>query len=179
VRNVDRAIKIPKDKIASRQRSDCNRNQGFCPIGDPLGEWIAWPRHGWGWHPLVGLERGGFWNRRSHLSQTQARDFWQLCEIDCHLSRLVDRQEVGFSCSVGVSQSIKHGDLLPGGVVNRESVRDFNNPPRCAKAAGHRSGQSSIFLSRRRDAFRQRFLSEVSQPHVILRHEQVAVFHLA
>jgi hypothetical protein len=31
-RNVDRAIKIPKDEITAKQRSDRNRNQEFCPI---------------------------------------------------------------------------------------------------------------------------------------------------
>jgi len=95
------------------------------------------------------------------------------------LSSLVDRQEVGISCGVGVGQSKKHGELLPGGVVDGESARDLNNPPRCRKAIGHGSGPSGIFFNRRRGAVRVRSLLQVSQPHVILRQEQIAVFHLA
>src|SRR4029077_16773375 len=100
--------------------------------------------------------------------------FRQLCEIDGHLSSLVDRQEVGLSCGIGLGQSIKHGELLPGGVVDGESVRNLNNPPRSRKAAGHGGGPSTIFFSRRWRAVLVRLLLKVSQPDVILRHEEIA-----
>jgi hypothetical protein len=104
--------------------------------------------------------------------------FRQLCEIDRHLSSLVERQEVGLSSGVGLGQSIKHGELLPAGVVHGESLRDLNDPPRTRKAAGYAGGPSGIFFDRRWLAG-VGLLLEVSQPRIILRHEQIAVFDLA
>src|SRR5260370_29377981 len=76
--------------------------------------------------------------------------FRQPCEMDCHLARLVDRQEAGVSCNVWVGSTVEHAELLPSGVLDGESVRDLDDPPRCWKAAGHGSGSSvlGIFCNR-------------------------------
>ena len=43
--------------------------------------------------------------------------FRQPREIDCHLPRLVHRQEAGVPRSVWVGPAVEHTELLPGGVV--------------------------------------------------------------
>jgi hypothetical protein len=63
--------------------------------------------------------------------------FRQPCEIDGHLSRLLYRQEACVSCSVRVSAAVEHAELLPGRVIDGESVRDLDDPPRRGEAGGH------------------------------------------
>jgi hypothetical protein len=83
--------------------------------------------------------RSSFFRLRGALSLCRAaiEQFRQPCEIDCHLSRLVYRQEAGVSCNVWVGSTVEHAELLPGGVLDGESARDLGDPPRRRKATGH------------------------------------------
>src|SRR6267143_3459660 len=51
--------------------------------------------------------------------------FRQPGEIDCHLPRLVHREEAGVSCNVWVGSTVEDAELLPSGVLDGESARDL------------------------------------------------------
>jgi hypothetical protein len=65
------------------------------------------------------------------------KQFRQPYEIDRNLFRLVDHQEVGISCPVGVGPAVKNAELPASGVIDGKSVWEFGDPPRPGKAAGH------------------------------------------
>src|SRR5712671_6737862 len=71
------------------------------------------------------------------LRRAAIEQFRQPCEIDRHLSRLVHRQDAGVSRSVRVGPAVEHAELLPSGVLDGESVGEFDDPPRHWEAAGH------------------------------------------
>jgi hypothetical protein len=85
-------------------------------------------------------------------SSSPLEQFRQPCEIDCHLSRLIDRQEAGVSCCIRVIPAVENAQLSANSVIDGESVRDLDDSPRCWKAAGHgrRSGGPGIFRNRDR-----------------------------
>jgi len=70
-------------------------------------------------------------------SRRPLEQFRQPCEIDCHLSRLLYGQEAGVSCGIRVSPAVEHAKLLPGGVIDGESIWDLDDPPRRGEARGH------------------------------------------
>jgi hypothetical protein len=63
--------------------------------------------------------------------------FRQLCEIDRHLSRVVDHQKAAMSCHVRVGPAIKKAEFPVHGVIDGKSVLEFGNPPRRRETAGH------------------------------------------
>src|SRR6267143_3160108 len=87
------------------------------------------------------FELGGFivFRRSGDLPSTRSpiEHFRQPCEIDCNLSRVVDRQEAGMSCHVRVYPTIEKAELPASGVIDGKSVWEFGDPPRPGKAAGH------------------------------------------
>src|SRR2546426_11907019 len=87
------------------------------------------------------FELGGFivFRRSGDLPSTRSpiEHFWQPCEIDCNLSRVVDRQEAGMSCHVRVYPTIEKAELPASGVIDGKSIWEFGDPPRPGKAAGH------------------------------------------
>src|SRR5216684_855856 len=87
------------------------------------------------------FELGGFivFRRGGDLPSTRSpiEHFRQPCEIDCNLSRVVDRQEAGMSCHVRVYPTIEKAELPASGVIDGKSIWEFGDPPRPGKAAGH------------------------------------------
>jgi len=80
------------------------------------------------------------------LRSVLLEQFWQPCKIDRHLSRLVERHDPGVPRDVRVGPAVEHADLLPVGVLDGESVRELDDPPRHWEAADH---VLSFFAGRR------------------------------
>ena len=84
-----------------------------------------------------------------NLAARRRKQLRQPREIDCHLSCLIHRQETGVPSSILVGPAVEYAELLPGGILYRESSRHLDDAPRCRKAISYASGSGVLCVCNR------------------------------